>query len=57
MKRIIQFTAGQQSGIRGNRRTTKLEHQAAVEIEPQRASIRFTRRVRHHHPSVPSASR
>jgi hypothetical protein len=36
---VIQFTVGQQSGIGGNRRTAKLEHQAAVEIEPQHRVI------------------
>jgi hypothetical protein len=50
MKRIVQFTVGQQSGIGGNRRTAKLEHQAAIEIKAQSASIRFTRRVRHRRP-------
>src|SRR4029077_12137370 len=45
--RIIQFAIRQQSGIGGDRRTAKLEHQAAVEIEPQRTPVRFTRRVRH----------
>ena len=29
---IIKFAIGQQSGIRGNCRATKLEHQASVEI-------------------------
>ena len=42
-----QFAIRQQSGIGGDRRTAKLEHQAAVEIEPQRTPVRFTRRVRH----------
>jgi hypothetical protein len=29
---IIKFAIGQQSGIRGNSRAAKLEHQASVEI-------------------------
>jgi hypothetical protein len=49
-QRIVQFSEGQQSGIGGNRRTAKLEQQAAIKIEPQSASIRFTRRVRHRCP-------
>jgi hypothetical protein len=40
-------TSGQQPGIGGDRGAAKLEHQPAVKIEPQRAPIRFTRRVRH----------
>jgi hypothetical protein len=37
----------QQSGIGGDHRTAEFEHQAAVEIEPQRLAVRFTRRVPH----------
>ena len=37
---VIEFAIGQQSGIRG-------EHDAAVKIEPESPTIRFTRRVRH----------
>jgi hypothetical protein len=33
---IIKFAIGQQSGIRGNSRAAKLEHQASVEIWPER---------------------
>ena len=47
---VIQLAVSEQSRIGGDRRTAKLEHQPAVEIEPQRASIRFTRRVRHRRP-------
>ena len=57
MQRIVQFTVGQQSGIGGNRRTTKLEHQAAVEVEAQRARIRFTRRVHHRRTRMPYVRR
>ena len=45
-QRVVQFAVGQQSGIGGNRRTAKLEHQTAVEIEPQSASYPL-------HPSGP----
>jgi hypothetical protein len=50
-ERVVQFTIGQQSAIGGDRRTVEPEHQAAVEIEPQRAPVRFTRRVRHRRPA------
>jgi len=44
-QRVIQLAIGQQPGIGGDRRTTKLQHQPPIEVEPQRALIRFTRRV------------
>jgi hypothetical protein len=44
---VIEFAIGQQSGIGGHHRAAKLEHDAAVKIEPESATIRFTRRVRH----------
>jgi hypothetical protein len=47
---VIKFAIGQQSAVGGDRRTVEPEHQAAVEIEPQRAPVRFTRRVRHGRP-------
>src|SRR3984893_16809755 len=40
---VIEFAIGQQSGIRGHHRAAKLEHQAAVEIEPENPIVRFTR--------------
>jgi hypothetical protein len=43
--RVILLTVGKQPCIGGDRRAAKLKHQAAVEIEPQRTSIPFTRRV------------
>ena len=49
-QRVIQLAIGQQPGIGGDRSAAKLKHQAAVEIEPQRTPIRFTRRVRHCYP-------
>ena len=48
---VVQFAIRQQSGIGGDHRTAELEHQAAVEIEPQRLAVRFTRRVPHAAPS------
>jgi len=46
-ERVIEFAIGQQSCIRSDHRSAKLEHQSAVEIEPESAIIRFTRQVRH----------
>jgi len=34
-ERVVKFAIRQQSGIGGHDRTAKLQHQAAVEIEPQ----------------------
>ena len=42
---VVEFAIGQQSGIRGHDRAVKLEHQTAVEIEPENRGARFTRRV------------
>src|ERR1700732_1967269 len=36
---VIEFAIGQQSGVGGDDRSTKLEHQAAVEIEPENPSF------------------
>jgi hypothetical protein len=44
---VVEFTVGQQCGIGGDPGAMELELQPAVEIEPQRALDRFTRRVRH----------
>src|SRR5712675_1655061 len=44
---VVQLAICQQSAIGGDRRAAELDHQAPVEIEPQRAPIRFTRRVPH----------
>jgi hypothetical protein len=46
-ERVVEFTVGEQTGVRSDARTTKLEHQPAVEIELERLAVRFTRRVRH----------
>ena len=39
---VVQFAIGKQPSIGYDRRATKLEHQATVEIEPQSALIHFT---------------
>jgi hypothetical protein len=44
---IVKLAIGEQSSIGRDDRTAKLERQPAVEIEPQRLAVRFTRRVRH----------
>ncbi len=44
---VVEFSVGKQSGIGGDPRTMELKLQAAVEIEPQSAIIRFTHWVRH----------
>jgi hypothetical protein len=43
---VVEFTACQQSCIGRDHGTAKLQHQAAVEIEPNNVGFRFTRRVR-----------
>src|SRR5215813_8126211 len=47
-KRVIKFAIGEKPSIGGHHGTAKLEHQAAVKIEPNSIRCRFTRRVRHH---------
>src|SRR6516162_1047982 len=47
---LVQFAIRQQSAIGGDHRTPELKHQAAVEIEPQRPAVRFTRQVCHRRP-------
>ena len=44
---VVQLTIGKQPCIGRDRRAAKLKHQAAVEIGPQRAPIRFTWLVPH----------
>jgi ABC-type Fe3+ transport system substrate-binding protein len=46
-KRIVEFAIGEQTGVRRDDRTAKLQRQPAVEIKPQGIAVRFTRRVRH----------
>ena len=46
-ERVVKFAIGEQSGIGGDHGAAKLEHQAAVEIEPDGIRFQFTRWVRH----------
>jgi hypothetical protein len=55
-QRVIQLAVSQQPGIGGDRGTAKLQQQTAVEIEPQSAVVRFTRRVPHCRPIRSPAS-
>jgi hypothetical protein len=43
-QRVVQFPVCEQACVGGNHRFAKLKHQSAVEIEPESAIIRFTRR-------------
>src|SRR5262249_4336765 len=45
-KRLVEFPVGHESSVGSYDRTAKLEHQVAVEIEPENI-VRFTRWVRH----------
>jgi hypothetical protein len=47
---IVEFAVCQQSRVGRDHGPTKLEHQAAVEIEPNNIRFRFTRRVCHQFP-------
>jgi hypothetical protein len=55
-QRVIQLAVGQQPGVGGDRGAAKLQHQTAVEFEPQRTHIRFACRVRHRRPAQSSIS-
>src|SRR5262245_17773928 len=44
---IVKFAIGEQPGIGGDHGAAKLEHQAAIKIEPDDIRFRFTRWVRH----------
>ena len=43
---VVEFAVGKQPSIGGHHGAAKLEHQAAVKIEPENRVVRFTRRVR-----------
>ena len=45
-ERIVEFAVGEQTGIGGHHRSAKLEHQPAVEIEPEYLASQFTPFVR-----------
>jgi hypothetical protein len=49
-ERVIKLAIGQQSGIRGDARTVKLQLETVVEIEPEGIGLGFTRWLRHHRP-------
>ena len=40
-ERVAEFSIREQSGVRGQHSSTKLKHQAAVEIDPERPIVRF----------------
>jgi hypothetical protein len=44
---VVEFAISQQPSIGGHQRAAKLEHQAAVEIQPNSIRSRFTPWVRH----------
>jgi hypothetical protein len=46
-KNVVEFPKSQQTGVRRDLRTMKLQLQTTVEIEPQNTAIRFTRWVCH----------
>ena len=46
-ERVVEFAVGQQAGVGGHDRSAKLQPQAAIEVKPENAVIRFTRWVRH----------
>src|SRR5262249_54058064 len=50
---VVEFAISQQPSSGGHHGTAKLEHQAAVKIEPNSIGFRFTRRVRHHRLAQP----
>jgi hypothetical protein len=46
-ERIIKLAIGEQPGIGRDHGAAKLQHQAAVEIEPNNVGFRFTSQLRH----------
>ena len=46
-ERVVEFAVGEQSRVRSDHQSAKLEHQPAVEIAPQNVAARFTRWVKH----------
>jgi hypothetical protein len=46
-ERVVEFPVRDQASVGGDHRSSKLEHQPAVEIEPENLANRFTRRIRH----------
>ena len=50
-KGVIQLSVQQQAAIRADGRTMERELHGAVKLKPQRAGLRFTRRVRRQSPA------
>lgn len=53
-ERVIQFAVSEPSGVGGDPAAVEFQLQAAVEIDPKRNLIRFTRRV--FHPRAPAST-
>ena len=56
-KRVIQSSVDQDAGIGGDAAAVEFQLQAAVEIDPQGAIVRFTRWVLHLRASNPPITR
>jgi hypothetical protein len=54
--RVVQFSMDQDAGIGGDAAAMKFQLQAAVEIDPQRVIIRFTRWVFHEPTTMTNAT-
>jgi hypothetical protein len=52
-ERVVQFAVSEQSGVGGDPAAVEFQLQAAVEIDPQRPVISFTRWVFHPRDSNP----
>ena len=48
---VVQLPAGEQAGVGGDLRPVELELETAVEGDPERWLLGFTRRVRHPEPT------
>ena len=53
----IQFSVDQDASIGGDAAAMEFQPQAAVEVDPQRAIIRFTRRVSHEPATMTNTTR
>jgi hypothetical protein len=53
IEHIVQLAVGEQSAVRGDPRPVEFELDAAVEGDPERRLLGFTRRVRHDQPVRP----
>ena len=52
---LVEFTKSQQARVGRDPRSVELQLQSGVEIDPQTASIGFTRRIHHQPPRKPSS--